>query len=144
VSADIFRPLHFVSSARKLSALTGKTFLTETAAKFPQPGKPRSPGHVNLPQTPKIKTTTLPGAEFLGDCLRRFYARHHPTVAARPSDTEPSLGARSKPAPAPPHSQIVAVTAFAFADFLTRFRARLAVSRTREASSKRQGDGQRF
>jgi len=71
----------------------------------------------------------------LGDCLRRFYARHHPTVAARPSDTEPSLGARSKTAPAPPHSQIVAVTAFAFADFLTRFRARLAVSRSREASS---------
>ena len=32
VSADIFRPLHFVSSARKLSALTGKTSWPETAA----------------------------------------------------------------------------------------------------------------
>ena len=32
MSAAIFRPLHFVPSARKLSALTGKTYQPETAA----------------------------------------------------------------------------------------------------------------
>ena len=55
-----------------------------------------------------------------------------------------NLGARSKTAPASPISLIAAVTVLAFAGLLNALRARLAVSPNCEASSKRQGDGQRF
>jgi hypothetical protein len=55
-----------------------------------------------------------------------------------------NLGARSKTAPASPISLFAAVTVLAFAGLLNALRARLAVSPNCEASSKRQGDGQRF
>ena len=67
-----------------------------------------------------------------------------PPFAARWSDTKPRLGARSKTAPAAPSSPSAAVTVLAFARSSMRCRARLAVSPISEASSKRQGDGQRF
>ena len=67
-----------------------------------------------------------------------------PPFAARWSDTKPRLGARSKTAPAAPSCPSAAVTVLAFARSLMRCRARLAVSPISEASSKRQGDGQRF
>ena len=54
------------------------------------------------------------------------------------------LGARSKTAPASPLCLFATVTVLAFAGFCMRFRARLAVSPNCEASSIRQGDGQRF
>jgi len=67
-----------------------------------------------------------------------------PPFAARWSDTKPRFGARAKTAPAAPSGTSAAVTVLAFAKFLMRCRARLAVSPISEASSKRQGDGQRF
>ncbi len=51
---------------------------------------------------------------------------------------------RSKTAPVSPQSTSATVTVLAFAGSLMHFRARLAVSPVCEASSKRQGDGQRF
>jgi hypothetical protein len=67
-----------------------------------------------------------------------------PPFAARLSDTEPGLGARSKTAPASPFCPFATVTVLAFAGFSRHFAYGLAVSQTGEASSKRQGDGQRF
>jgi hypothetical protein len=67
-----------------------------------------------------------------------------PPFAARLSDTGPTLGARSKTAPASPFCPFPTVTVLAFAGFSNRFASGLAVSQSGEASSKRQGDGQRF
>jgi hypothetical protein len=67
-----------------------------------------------------------------------------PPLAAHRSDNEPTLEARAKTAPASPLPHFATVTVLAFADSCMHFRARLAVSPTCEASSKRQGDGQRF
>ena len=55
-----------------------------------------------------------------------------------------NLGARSKTAPASPLCLFATVTVLAFAGLLNALRARPAVSPICEASSKRQGDGQRF
>jgi hypothetical protein len=67
-----------------------------------------------------------------------------PPFAARLSDTEPTLGARSKTAPASPFRPFATVTVLAFAGFSMRFAHGIAVSQSGEASSKRQGDGQRI
>jgi hypothetical protein len=60
------------------------------------------------------------------------------------SDIEPTLGARSKTAPASPFCPFPTVTVLAFAEFGMHFAHGIAVSQSCEASSKRQGDGQRF
>jgi hypothetical protein len=62
-------------------------------------------------------------------CLRFFTPAITPPFAAHSSDTEPTLGARSKTAPASPFCPFATVTVLAFADSRMRFRARLAVSR---------------
>ena len=67
-----------------------------------------------------------------------------PPFAARLSDTEPTSGARSKTAPASSFCHIATVTLLAFAGFSMHLPHGFAVSQTGEASSKRQGDGQRF
>ena len=67
-----------------------------------------------------------------------------PPFAAHWSDTVPTLGARSKTAPASPLLPLRPCHGFSFRWVLYALRARLAVSPSSEASSKRQGDGQRF
>jgi hypothetical protein len=77
-------------------------------------------------------------------CLRLFYARHHPSVLLAGPTPGRNLVARSKTAPASPFCLFASVTILAFAGLLHALRARLVVSPIREASSIRQGDGQRF
>ena len=100
----------------------------------------------NFPQTPGgLRPRPCRGQNFSGDCLRLFYARHHPTVCCSPVRHRAELGSeiKSRASVAPfPHSPLSRL--LLSLNFLTRFHARLAVSRSREASSKRQGDGQRF
>ena len=89
--------------------------------------------------------TALPGGRCLGSLSAPFSRPPiTPPYAARLSATEPRLGARSKTAPASPLRPFAPVTVLAFADFFQRCRVRLAGSHTDEASSIRQGDGQRF
>jgi len=77
--------------------------------------------------------------------LRLFYARLHPTICRslvrHPTVVRSESGNRASVFPL---SLSAAVTVSAFAEFHLRWRTRLAVSRKGEASSKRQGDGQRF
>jgi hypothetical protein len=84
------------------------------------------------------------GPESLCCLLRLFYARHHLPFAAHWSDTEPGMEARSKTAPASPLLPLRHCHGFSFRWVLNALRARLAASPNCEASSKRQGDGQRF
>jgi hypothetical protein len=80
-------------------------------------------------------------------CLSSPFFTHAitPPLAARRSDTEPKYGGEIKnrasvsPLPFPPLSRFSLSL-----DSSMHFRARLAVSPSTEASSKRQGDGQRF
>jgi hypothetical protein len=67
-----------------------------------------------------------------------------PPFAARWSDTEPTFGSEIKIRASVSPLPFATVTVLAFAGFLNALRARFAVSPNREASSKRQGDGQRF
>jgi hypothetical protein len=110
------------------------------------PGIRRKPVRADLPQTPgRIETTALPGAESQVVCLRHFYARHHPTVCRSPVRHRAEIWERDlKPRQRLLFCLFATVTVLAFAGFLNALRARLAVSPSSEASSKRQGDGQRF
>jgi len=68
-----------------------------------------------------------------------------PLFAAHWSDTEPRFRSEIKNrASGFPFALSATVTVLAFAGFSMRSRARLAVSPASEASSKQQGDGQRF
>ena len=67
-----------------------------------------------------------------------------PPFAAHWSDNEPTDGSEIKNRASVSLSTSATVTVLAFAGNSMHFRARLAVSPTYEASSKRQGDGQRF
>ena len=67
-----------------------------------------------------------------------------PLFAAHWSDIEPTVGSEIKNHACVSLSTSATVTVLAFAGSLMHFRARLAVSPVCEASSKRQGDGQRF
>jgi hypothetical protein len=67
-----------------------------------------------------------------------------PPFATHWSDTEPKFGSEIKNRASVSLSPFVTVTVLAFAELLNALYARLAVSPSSEASSKRQGDGQRF
>jgi hypothetical protein len=67
-----------------------------------------------------------------------------PPFAAHWSDIEPRVGSEIKNRASVSLQPSATVTVLAFAGFGMHFRARLAVSPICEASSKRQGDGQRF
>src|ERR1019366_1379285 len=78
-------------------------------------------------------------------CLRLFYARHHPSVCCSLVRHRAEIWERDqKPRQRRHFPHFATVTVLAFAELFHRFRARLAVSPICEASSKRQGDGQRF
>ena len=77
-------------------------------------------------------------------CLRLFTPALTSPFAAHWSDTEPTLEARSKTAPASPLLPLRHCHGFSFRWMFNALRAWLAVSPNSEASSKRQGDGQRF
>ena len=78
-------------------------------------------------------------------CLRLFYGRHHPTVCCSRVRHRADIRERDqKPRQRLHFPHFATVTVFAFAGLLNALRARLAVSPICEASSKRQGDGQRF
>ena len=78
-------------------------------------------------------------------CLRLFYAHHHPTVCCSLVRHRADIWERDlKPRQRLPIPHFATVTVLAFAGLLNALHARLAVSPICEASSKRQGDGQRF
>ena len=78
-------------------------------------------------------------------CLRLFYARHHPTLCCSLVRHRAVIWRRHQkprqrlPLPLPPLSRFLLSPGCCM-----RSRARLVVSPACEASSKRQGDGQRF
>ena len=136
------RPIR--ASLRQQSFVTCKIDWTETAESCHGREKHRARPQQFSADSWQAKTTALPGAEkldFLFSSSSRPPSPHHSPLA-RPTPRR-QLGRERKSRQRRPFTPAT-VTLSASAKHLMRFRARRAVSRSGEASGKRQGDGQRF
>ena len=129
------RPIHHSippAKFRRFGELIGRR-LRKVATTGKNPGRPV---RGNFPQTPgRIKTRPCRGQNLWAIVFAVFTpAITPPLLLARPTPSR-AWERDQNPRQRLPLSPSAAVTAFAFADFLTRFRARLAVSRSHEASS---------